>query len=227
MRNEGGDNNTDTAPTADVLVVGGGHAGIEAAMAAARLGCSVIMMTMDADKIGQMSCNPAIGGTAKGHVVREIDAMGGVMARLIDRTGIQFRMLNRSKGPAIWSPRAQADRAAYRDAARTTIEAEPGIRIITDTVSDLIVDDGTLVGVVGEKTGSISCTTAVLAVGTFLRGLMHTGSDSTTGGRVGEGTSVGLSDGLRAVGLELGRLKTGTPPRVDGNTRRRPRLQAT
>jgi tRNA uridine 5-carboxymethylaminomethyl modification enzyme len=202
----------------DVVVIGGGHAGIEAAMASSRLGCRTALMTMDAETIGQMSCNPAIGGTAKGHVVREIDALGGVMAKLIDAAGIQFRMLNRSKGPAMWSPRAQADRTRYRQVAREYVEHQSGLSIVEDTVAELIVEDDTLIGVRGASGVEYRCTAAVVSSGTFLRGLMHTGTESTEGGRIGEPASQGLSDCLRGVGLRLGRMKTGTPPRVDGET---------
>ena len=202
----------------DVIVVGGGHAGIEAVMAAAQLGCSVGLMTMDPAKIGQMSCNPAIGGTAKGHVVREIDALGGVMARLIDETGIQFKMLNMSKGPAMWSPRAQADRKLYRNAARRLVSNTPNITIVTDTAAEVVVEDGHVVGVRGESGTEYGCSATVVSSGTFLRGLMHTGLHSVTGGRVGESAANALSGNLKKLGLRLGRLKTGTPPRVDGTT---------
>jgi len=205
-------------PTCDVLVVGGGHAGIEAAMAAARLGCRVVLMTMDPATIGQMSCNPAVGGTAKGHVVREIDAMGGYMGRLADATGIQFRMLNRSKGPAVWSPRAQADRGRYRAAARALVEGTSGVTVAGDTATRLVVEGDRLVGVVAASGWEYPCGAAVIASGTFLNGLMHVGLASSVGGRAGEPAAADLSGSLRAAGLRLGRLKTGTPPRVDGTT---------
>jgi len=208
----------DVVTSCDVLVVGGGHAGIEAAMAASRLGCRVILMTMDPEKIGQMSCNPAIGGTAKGHVVREIDALGGVMAKLIDETGIQFKMLNRSKGPAMWSPRAQADRARYRAAAKAMIEADPRITIVQDIAARCVVEGGGLVGLVGVSGREYACRTAIISSGTFLNGLMHVGLRTEVGGRVDEPAATHLSESLRALGLSLGRLKTGTPPRVDGRT---------
>jgi len=202
----------------DVIVIGGGHAGIEAAMAAARLGCRTALMTMDPAKIGEMSCNPAIGGTAKGHVVREIDALGGAMARLIDAAGIQYKMLNRSKGPAMWSPRAQADRAAYRRAARALIESTPNLSVVADTAGEIVAEGGRVAGVRGESGAEYAARAVVVASGTFMRGLMHTGATTSRGGRVGELSSEVLSPCLRALGFELGRLKTGTPPRIDGDT---------
>lgn len=187
-------------------------------MAASRLGVGVVLMTMDPAKIGEMSCNPAIGGTAKGHVVREIDALGGVMAKLIDATGIQFKMLNRSKGPAMWSPRAQADRALYRDRARKLVESDPNVTVVSDTAARLVVEHGRIVGLVGVSGRQYVAPTVVVCSGTFLRGLMHTGLTSTVGGRADEPAAVELSDGLSALGLKLGRLKTGTPARLDGAT---------
>ncbi|MDP6125014.1 MAG: tRNA uridine-5-carboxymethylaminomethyl(34) synthesis enzyme MnmG, partial [Candidatus Latescibacteria bacterium] len=202
----------------DVLVVGGGHAGVEAACIAAKMGCSVAMMTMDSRAISRMSCNPAIGGTAKGHLVREIDALGGVMARLIDATGIQFNMLNRSRGPAVWSPRAQADRAAYGSAACDIVNQHPRIEIIEDTTHSIIAKDRHVQGVVGAGGAEYRSRSVIICAGTFMRGLMHSGETQTQGGRTGEQASVGLSASLKEIGLELGRFKTGTPPRVDGDT---------
>ena len=169
----------------DIIVVGGGHAGIEAAMAGARLGCEVVFVTISLGDIGQMSCNPAIGGTAKGHVVREIDALGGVMARLTDATGIQFKMLNKSKGPAMWSPRAQADRWEYSDAARRMLEAEPRVRLVEDMAARVVVEGGRLTGIVMASGAEFACGAAIVSTGTFLNGLMYTGMESTAGGRAG------------------------------------------
>ena len=202
----------------DVLVVGGGHAGIEAAAAAARYGFDTILMTMSAETIGQMSCNPAIGGTAKGHVVREIDAFGGVMAKLIDRTGIQYKMLNRSKGPAMWSPRAQADRAEYSRAARQLMEEHPRIRVIEDTAAQLVVEGRRATGIVGTSGQEYEARAVIISSGTFLSGLLHVGMESFIGGRMDEPSAETLSGSLAEAGLEIGRLKTGTPPRVDGTT---------
>lgn len=202
----------------DVVVVGGGHAGCEAALAAARMGCSVLLLTMNVDTVAQMSCNPAVGGLAKGHLVREIDALGGEMARVIDRTGIQFRMLNRSKGPAVWSPRAQADRMAYRTEMRRRVEEEEGIDLKQAHVTEVLTDGGRVAGVGTEFGGGFAGRAVVLTTGTFLNGLMHVGLVSVPGGRAAEFPSVGLSGSLSRMGLRLGRLKTGTSPRVDGAT---------
>ncbi len=199
----------------DVVVVGAGHAGIEASLAAARMGCNTALFTMDLDAIGRMSCNPAIGGSAKGHLVREIDALGGEMGKLADATGIHFRMLNKSKGPAIWSPRCQSDREWYsREAARRVL-AEEKITCIQDTIVDVQIEGGTLTGVVTGRHGVIQCNSLVICSGTFLNAIMHTGCSSSVGGRFGEPASGGLSDRLASLGLVTGRLKTGTPPRVD------------
>ncbi|MCL5034484.1 MAG: tRNA uridine-5-carboxymethylaminomethyl(34) synthesis enzyme MnmG [Bacteroidetes bacterium] len=199
----------------DIIVIGAGHAGIEAALAAARMDCKVLLMTMDIAAIGRMSCNPAIGGTAKGNLVREIDALGGEMAKIADATGIQFRMLNRSKGPAVWSPRAQNDREAYSIEARRHIEAQENLHIMQDMVVELFAEDG---GVKGVETASgvrIACSAVVVSSGTFLNGVMHTGLKSRIGGRFNEPPAVGLTASLEKLGFVSGRLKTGTPPRVD------------
>jgi tRNA uridine 5-carboxymethylaminomethyl modification enzyme len=198
----------------DVVVVGGGHAGIEAALASSRIGCTTAMITIDDRAIGRMSCNPAIGGSAKGHLVREIDALGGEMGKIADATGIHFRMLNKSKGPAVWSPRCQSDRDWYSSEARSRVFAAPNLCVMQGAVSDLIMNDGVLVGVVLSNGSKIGCKSVVLCSGTFLNGIMHTGSYQIEGGRVGESPSSGLSDRLAFMGLTVGRLKTGTPPRV-------------
>lgn len=208
----------------DIIVAGGGHAGIEASLAAGRMGCSVLMVTMDARAIGRMSCNPAIGGTAKGHLVREIDALGGEMGKLADRTGIQFRMLNKSKGPAVWSPRCQNDREWYSREAQKAIEAERSVDILEDSVLDIVTEEAKgiegrkLVGVVTTKGRKIRCKALILCAGTFMRGLMHTGLQKRVGGRHGEASSMGLTENLEKLGFVSGRLKTGTPPRVDINS---------
>lgn len=200
--------------TYDVLVVGGGHAGIEAAHAAARMGCRTALLTAESAAIGRMSCNPAIGGLAKGQLVREIDALGGLMGLLADRAGIQFRILNRSRGPAVWGPRAQCDRALYARAAREALEATPDLVILPGMAEDLVASGGGVEGVVTAGGEVISSRAVVVTTGTFLRGLMHTGERRTEGGRVGEGACRGLSGALARLGLRLGRFKTGTPPRV-------------
>lgn len=202
----------------DVLVVGGGHAGCEAASAAARLGADTALITLNLDLIGQMSCNPAIGGIAKGHLVREIDALGGIMGRVIDRTGIQFRLLNRSRGPAVQSPRAQADRMLYRREMRLTLERTENLHLRQGKVVDLVIHKGTLMGVKLEDGRQIGSKAVVVATGTFLNGRIHTGRRSYSAGRAGEPASIELAEALREAGFPVGRLKTGTPPRLDGRT---------
>jgi tRNA uridine 5-carboxymethylaminomethyl modification enzyme len=203
----------------DVIVVGGGHAGCEAAAAAARMGARTALVTHDPAKIGEMSCNPAIGGLGKGQLVREVDALDGLMARAIDRAGIQFRMLNRSKGPAVQGPRAQADRKLYRTAMQDLVLAQDGLEVLAGAVEDLVIGaDGAVAGVVTATGERIGAGAVVLTTGTFLRGLIHVGERRIEAGRIGEAPALGLSSTLAALGLRLGRLKTGTPPRLDGRT---------
>lgn len=202
----------------DVLVIGAGHAGCEAASAAARLGAETALVTINLDLIGQMSCNPAIGGIAKGHLVREIDALGGIMGRVIDRTGIQFRLLNRSRGPAVQAPRAQADRALYRREMRRTLEATPNLHLRQGMVVELLVDGDRVLGVELQDTRRIRAGAVVVATGTFLNGLIHSGRRTYTAGRAGEPASIELAESLKRLGFPVGRLKTGTPPRLDGRT---------
>ncbi|HVO17254.1 MAG TPA: tRNA uridine-5-carboxymethylaminomethyl(34) synthesis enzyme MnmG [Alphaproteobacteria bacterium] len=203
----------------DVIVVGAGHAGCEAAAAAARLGARTLLVTHRLETIGEMSCNPAIGGLAKGHLVREIDALDGIMGRVIDRAGIQFRMLNRSKGPAVRGPRAQADRTLYRRAMQAVLAEQPRLTIKAAAVEDLVIDpSGAAAGIVTAAGETIRAGRVVLTTGTFLRGLIHIGERKIAAGRVGEAPSVGLSETLKRAGFALGRLKTGTPPRLDGRT---------
>jgi tRNA uridine 5-carboxymethylaminomethyl modification enzyme len=198
----------------EVLVIGGGHAGIEAAHAAARMGRRTALVTADRAAIGRMSCNPAIGGLAKGQLVREIDALGGCMGVLADRAGIQFRILNRSRGPAVWGPRAQCDRALYARAAREALEATPNLTIFEGMAEEFLDAGGRIAGALIATGERLQADAVVVTTGTFLRGLMHTGEKKTEGGRVGEPAAKGLSAGLARLGLRLGRFKTGTPPRV-------------
>ena len=202
----------------DVIVVGGGHAGSEAAAAAARMGARVALVTMQLSKIGEMSCNPAIGGLGKGHLVREIDALDGLMGQAIDRAGIQFRMLNKSRGPAVHGPRAQADRQLYRSAIQALLAEQEGISLIEAAVGDLHVEAGECRGIVTEAGAIIRGGAVVLTTGTFLDGLIHLGAEKTPAGRIGESPSKALAARLRALDLPVGRLKTGTPPRLDGRT---------
>lgn len=204
--------------TFDVIVVGAGHAGCEAASAAARLGAETGLITLNLDLVGQMSCNPAIGGIAKGHLVREIDALGGIMGRVIDRTGIQFRLLNRSRGPAVQSPRAQADRLRYRAEMRRTLEGTSNLHLRQGKVVDFVIHEGQLAGVTLEDGRCFGTKAVVVATGTFLNGLIHTGRRTYRGGRAGEPASVELAAALKNLGFPVGRLKTGTPPRLDGRT---------
>jgi len=202
----------------DVIVIGAGHAGCEAASASARLSCETALVTINLDLIGQMSCNPAVGGIAKGHVVREIDALGGIMGRIIDRTGIQFRLLNRSRGPAVQSPRAQADRSLYRTEMRRVLEATPNLHLRQGTVVDLIIENGRVIGVEMEDSRRLQAAAVVVATGTFLNGTIHAGRQTYSAGRAGEPASIELAESLKRHGFPVGRLKTGTPPRLDGRT---------
>src|SRR5688500_4214053 len=214
----------------DIIVIGGGHAGAEAAWCASRLGASVALVTLDPAKIGAMSCNPAIGGLAKGQMVREIDALGGLMGIAIDNTGIQFRMLNRSKGPAVWGPRAQADKYRYATEVQRLLATCPNLDIVTGEVAEIktisrhaeaersAAPDQSVTGILLADGTRLPCRAVIVTTGTFLRALMHTGERKTEGGRVGESAAKGLSACLARLGLALGRLKTGTPPRLKRDT---------
>ncbi|MGZ5863643.1 MAG: tRNA uridine-5-carboxymethylaminomethyl(34) synthesis enzyme MnmG [Methyloceanibacter sp.] len=209
----------------DVIVIGGGHAGCEAAAAAARMGAKAALVTHSFATVGEMSCNPAIGGLGKGHLVREIDALDGLMGRVADAAGIQFRVLNRSKGPAVQGPRAQADRKLYRLAMQTAIRETPELAVVEAAVEDLTVEQGAVTGVVTASGDTIEAGAVVLTTGTFLRGLIHIGERKIAAGRINEAPALGLSDRLYGLGLRMGRLKTGTPPRLDGRTIRWDALQ--
>jgi tRNA uridine 5-carboxymethylaminomethyl modification enzyme len=204
--------------TWDVIIIGGGHAGCEAAAAAARYGARTLLLTHKFETIGEMSCNPAIGGLGKGHLVREIDALDGLMGRLADKAGIQFRMLNRSKGAAVRGPRSQIDRKLYREAMQAELAATPNLTIMAEAVEDLIVEDGKVVGVLGASGEPYRAGRVVLTTGTFLKGVIHRGEERIAAGRVGDAPAIGLSDRLYSSGLRMGRLKTGTPARLDGST---------
>ncbi|WP_434665371.1 tRNA uridine-5-carboxymethylaminomethyl(34) synthesis enzyme MnmG [Klebsiella sp. B345] len=202
----------------DVIIIGGGHAGTEAAMAAARMGQQTLLLTHNIDTLGQMSCNPAIGGIGKGHLVKEVDALGGLMAKAIDQAGIQFRILNASKGPAVRATRAQADRVLYRQAVRTALENQPNLMIFQQAVEDLIVENDRVVGAVTQMGLKFRAKAVVLTVGTFLDGKIHIGLDNYSGGRAGDPPSIPLSRRLRELPMRVSRLKTGTPPRIDART---------
>ena len=211
----------------DVIVVGAGHAGTEAAASAARLGARVALITTNLDTVGQLSCNPAIGGVAKGHLVREIDALGGLMGQAIDATGIQFRMLNMRKGPAMHSPRSQADKKGYQNWVKAAIEHQENLELRQEVVLDILTESEEIEGtdngqrVIGVRVlGDVEyhAPAVILTTGTFLSALMHTGEAKTKGGRAGEGTTTGISAALNRLGFELARFKTGTPPRLNGRT---------
>ena len=204
--------------TYDVIVVGGGHAGCEAAYCAAKMGSSVLLITMNMQSIAQMSCNPAMGGVAKGQIVREIDALGGGSGIITDKSMIQFRMLNKSKGPAMWSPRVQSDRMLFAQYWREQLESTPGLNMFQDMVSGLLVSDGTIHGVKTSLGLEFRSKTVILTSGTFMNGLIHVGDQNFGGGRAGERASTGITEELIQLGFEAGRMKTGTPPRIDGRT---------
>jgi tRNA uridine 5-carboxymethylaminomethyl modification enzyme len=201
--------------TFDIIVLGAGHAGCEAAYAAARLGAHVGLCTLSADTVAHMPCNPAIGGTAKGHLVREIDALGGLMGRAIDATGIQFKLLNRSRGPAVWSPRAQADKKTYRRWVKAALDAEPNIEWLFGKAGRILVEHGRIVGLAFEDGDAYGCRALVVTTGTFLNGLVHVGPEQHQSGRAGEPPSRELAESIKSFAFEWGRLKTGTPPRLD------------
>ena len=202
----------------DVIVVGGGHAGTEAALAAARCGAQTLLLSQNIETLGQMSCNPAIGGIGKGHLVKEVDALGGIMAKAIDQGGIQFRILNASKGPAVRATRAQADRMLYKQAVRTALENQPNLALFQQTVSDLLVEGERVVGVKTQMGLEFNAKAVVLTAGTFLAGRIHIGLENYSGGRAGDAASVALAERLRELPFRIGRLKTGTPPRIDGRS---------
>jgi tRNA uridine 5-carboxymethylaminomethyl modification enzyme len=204
--------------TFDVIVIGAGHAGCEAASGAARMGCQTALITLNLETIGQMSCNPAIGGIAKGHIVRELDALGGIMGKVIDRTGIHFRLLNRSRGPAVQAPRAQADRSLYRFEMRRLLEETPNLHLRQGAVTDFVTAGDSIIGIELQDTRRFQASAVVLATGTFLNGQIHTGKRTYAAGRAGEPASTDLSQSLRRLGFPVGRLKTGTSPRLDGKT---------
>ncbi len=202
----------------DIIVIGAGHAGCEAALATARMGCSTLLITMNIENLAQMSCNPAIGGLAKSHLVKEIDALGGEMGRIADKTALQMRMLNRSRGPAVWALRSQNDRQMYNLCMREVVENQRGLDLRQARAEKILTEDGRVAGVMTETGYSIRAEAVVIATGTFLGGTIHVGLTSYAGGRNGECSSPGLAENLKGLGFEMGRLKTGTSPRIDGKT---------
>jgi tRNA uridine 5-carboxymethylaminomethyl modification enzyme len=202
----------------DVIVIGAGHAGCEAACAAANMGSKTLLITMDMNKIAQMSCNPAVGGIAKGQIVREIDALGGYMGIVTDMTAIQFRMLNRSKGPAMWSPRSQSDRMHFIMKWREILDATPNLDIWQDTVTKLIIENNVVKGVKTTLGVDFQANSVILTAGTFLNGLMHIGRTQIVGGRISEPSSFGVTEQLKSIGFTTDRMKTGTPVRINGNS---------
>jgi tRNA uridine 5-carboxymethylaminomethyl modification enzyme len=202
-----------TKKSFDIIVIGAGHAGCEAALAGARMGLSTAVFTMNLDMIGQMSCNPAVGGLAKSHLVREIDALGGEMAKVTDKAGIQFKVLNKSKGPAVWATRVQADRALYRQYMREALEAQDGLDIRQESIEEILFDQNRVHGV-RTTVCSYKAKSVIVATGTFLNGLIHIGMENFPAGRIGEPPSLDLSKSLSQLGCRIGRLKTGTPPRI-------------
>ena len=202
----------------DVIVVGGGHAGIEASLACARIGHPTLLITQKVEQIGYMSCNPAIGGLAKGHLVKEIDALGGEMAKATDETGIQFRQLNTGKGPAVRSSRAQVDRQQYRLRMKRSVENQENLTIKEATVEEILIDENQIVGVKTDSNQTLQTKTLILAPGTFMKGLIHIGLTHFPAGRMGDPPSIGLSESLKRFGFRMGRLKTGTTPRLDSST---------
>ena len=202
----------------DIIVIGAGHAGNEAACAAANMGSKTLLITMDMNKIGQMSCNPAVGGIAKGQIVREIDALGGQMGIVTDRSAIQFRMLNRSKGPAMWSPRSQSDRNQFIQEWIKTVTSTPNLSIWQDTVKQLTVENDEVTGVITSLGIHMKAKAVILTAGTFLSGLLHIGKNQITGGRISEPASYGITEQLKSLGFTTDRMKTGTPCRIDGRT---------
>src|SRR3954447_15377327 len=202
----------------EVIVIGAGHAGVEAAWAAARMARDVAICTLTKDTVAHMPCNPAVGGTAKGHLVREIDALGGLMGLAIDATGIQFKLLNRSRGPAVWSPRAQADKRRYGAWVREALEAEPNVTWLFRRAGRMLTEGGRITGLAFEEGDTVGCRALVITTGTFLNGLVHVGDEQRPSGRAGEPPTRDLATSLRESGFTMGRLKTGTPPRLDRRT---------